>query len=260
MCNILLCVILPQTKPQYYDNTNNMIKILKPRKQDDGTYFAEIALDKSKNKYVLQTNSAYVRSIKQVIKKESDDEDSTYSLLLKQDNVVSKIYDLNEQVVTCVKENCMNWFKAKMTDALIEEYFVNTVTYDKKGRFLKFRCVNDISSIPENTIVNIQISLQGLRFYKQMFLLEWVVEEVEIINDTSEESLEEEEDIPYPSEDDLKLIKDKYTQRLSGVINDLRHKIVDLEKELNTLETTQKTIAKCKTIEDATTIFESLEI
>lgn len=242
-----------------------MIKILKPKKQDDGTYFADIyATDKSsgasKKKFVVHTTSAYVHSIKQVIKRESEEEDSTYSLLLKQDAIVNKMYDLNEHILTSVKENCIHWFKAKMTDALIEEYFVNTIVYDKKGRFLKFRCVNDISSIPQNTIVNIQISLQGLRFYKQMFLLEWVVDEVEIINDsTNEDALEEEEDVPCPSEDDLKMLQDKYTQQINVVIDGYREKITALQAEIDIFDKAKRSIATSKTIEAATNIFETLE-
>ena len=226
-----------------------MIKINKPKKQDDGTYFADIFMEK-KQRYQINTKMAYIRSVKEVIKREdAESEDATFSLTLRQEAIVRNVCDLNEQAITSVKENCATWFKARLTDELIEEYFVNTISYDKKGRFLKFRCVNDISSIPEHVVANISLTLQGIRFYKQTFLLEWVVDEVEIIQNKDDEDGNDDEDVPFPTPDDVKSIREKQLKRVVQLRDTLQEQVDALCKRLDIVKQVEESLAKAKTIE-----------
>ena len=220
------------------------IKIAKPRKQDDGTYFADIySVSQQQTKpsrYTLSLQHAYVKDVKELKReKVRTDDSSTYTLSIQQDNIVPEIVRLNDDVLSIVKASCVSWFKANLTSELIEEYYANNIMYDKKGRYLKFRCVNDLSGVPTRTIVNITMVLQGIRFYKQQFVLEWNVDEVEIIEDDSNVSVDEDiydHDIPEPFHEDVAGIRAKQMARLQAAVEGIQQEIDTKRKHLSELQ------------------------
>lgn len=216
------------------------IRIVKPKKQEDGTYEGTIYID-NKKKFVLQLQNAYVINTKTV-------NDSEHYMFVKDKKRLDDVYELNTQIIEYVKQHCSSWFKINLDENLIEDYFCSNILYKKKiGEFLKFKCVNELSEIPERIHANITMTLQQIRFYKQKFVLEWAVDEVEILNDSDiveqDACHATEEDIPCPSEEDIVYMKDTYMQdakrkveRIQAEIKSLTDKKAVLEQKVEKLE------------------------
>lgn len=205
------------------------MKITKPKKQDNGTYLSDIT-DDNKQEIRVRISHAYIIDIKQM-KRDTKTEDSVaFACLFRNACVVDKLCDINDQVIALTKKNCATWFKATLSDELIDDYFMSNIIYDnKKGQHIKIKCVNDISQVPVNTMANIEIVLQSIRFYKQQFVLEWVMEEVEIIDD-KEPCEEVDADIPYPSVDDVAHVKRALVERVQQHIDTIDSDIKMLEQ------------------------------
>ena len=198
------------------------VQITKPKRQENGTYQADILHKGSKenNPVTLKMKQAYIFAIKEMKRDKHDDtnQEPSFSLFFKHSSIADTLCDINQQVVDIVKQNCSTWFRTSLSDDMIDDYFVNNIMYDKKkGKYVKIKCVNDISQVPVNVMVNLEVSLQHIRFYKQQFVLEWVIEEVEILNDVVQDK--DEEDIPYPNNADLRDIQHRTLQKANALLH-----------------------------------------
>jgi hypothetical protein len=213
----------------------SFITISKPRKQENGTYEGKVYTDKKKH-VKLHINNALV------IKVKSGNDNQNY-MYLKERSIAKDLYDLNNQVVEQVKENCFSWFRIHLNEDLIEDYCSSCVMYDKKfGQVLKFKCLNDISNIPCETHVNVDITLVGIRFYKQKFVLEWNVEQVEQlcnmnISDLSDDDsiVDDEYEVPCPDQEELATLKASYFAEASRRCDNIMVSIDELQKKRDSI-------------------------
>lgn len=204
------------------------LTISKPKKQENGTYEGKIYTEK-KQQLKLFIKDAYIIKVNTI-------NDSEGYMYLKQHNTAKDMYDLNNKVTDIVKDNCYSWFRINLSDELIEDYCCNNVMYDKKyGQIMKFKCVNDIQGIPKEARANLNITLQCIRFYKQKFVLEWIVNEVEPIScngfvDIDEDSFEEEE-IPCPNKEEIDALKISYLDETTNKIKEIENAIEELKNK-----------------------------
>lgn len=218
------------------------MKILKPKRASNGTYEGLIYKNSKKDLVKIRVEKAIIVDIKQ-------NKDNDYYLTLKQKSIAKDICVINEKIIDYVKENCGSWFKNNLSDDLIEDYFTSNILYDKdKGQLIRFKCTNDISVLSTDTSVNIVLSLKLIRFYKQKFVVEWEVEEIEIIDnllfqsdiesDISEEI--NDDDIPTPDEEELSISlnesKTHYNQKLNDQLLSIQKQILSLTDKENILK------------------------
>jgi hypothetical protein len=202
------------------------IKIVKPKRcADNGTYEGKIYTGK-KQPITLDIPNIHI------VSKKVNNKDlyihlryiNTVAKTLKKD-LIDRLCDINTKVLQCVKENCAIWFRNALTDDLIEDYYSNIISYDKTlGQIYKFKVTNSVDSIEDsllNQTVNMKITLTNIRFFKQKFVLEWVIEEIEILDggcihdvQDGDDASSETEDIPYPCPEDVDTVKAEYLDRL----------------------------------------------
>ena len=141
--------------------------INKPKKSDKGTYICPIRGDGDAIfKFDLE-NSKIIRLKYLTL---TDDEFYVY---IQNKSCFDFMYDLNQKIIEIVKSNCGDWFKNNMNVDLIDEYYTNTLVYDKKyGDLIKLKCVGGVSFFEVEKTYDLSVSLQHLRFYKQKFTLE----------------------------------------------------------------------------------------
>jgi hypothetical protein len=249
--------------------------ISKPKRQENGTYQASILQDKNGKRFpfVLKIKQAYIFGIKEMKRDAKTEDEPSYALLFKHHSIIDTLYDINQEVIDIVKAQCSSWFKTSLTDDMIDDYFVNNIMYDsKKGKYIKIKCINDISEVPVNVMVNLEISLQHIRFYKQQFVLEWVVDEVEIIDGspTTEHEEEADDDIPYPTEDDIHDIKSRIRKTSQVVLEKVNAKLSMLQKykesitnrltEIHASQDIHRVIALCDEIDNIQDEFANLSL
>jgi hypothetical protein len=155
-----------------------------------------------------------------------------------------------------VKENCGSWFKSSLSDELIEDYFTSNIIYDKEmGQVIRFKCLNDISDLEQNVYVNVEMTLKKIRFFKQKFVIEWDIEEIEVMDqcaiiDLNE--IEELEDIPVPLVEEIEALKTTYKTHMEK-------KIIGVKCELAMLEKLVEKIGSVTTINDMITLQDELD-
>ena len=207
------------------------LKILKPKRNANGTYEGQIYRNHNKDLLNLKIDDAKIVSIKQ--------HNEDFYLYIKHKTVAKDICDINSDIIATVKNNCKSWFKNTLSDDLIEDYFTTNIIYDKVlGQVIKFKVLNDISELQKDTTANISFTLKTIRFYKQKFVIEWDVDEVEISDSMCLVELGEdadEEDIPEPLAEDIISIKDHYM----GIIN---NGLIRLRSEKGAIEDKEKAL------------------
>lgn len=231
------------------------MKITKPKRQSNGTYLGDIFITGS-YPVKIKVKEAYILSVKQINRDVSDDGEPAYALSFKQSLYRSIFCDITAQVLQIVKDNCNSWFKVSLTHDTIEDYFINNVLYDKnRGEFIRVKCINDVSQVPINVTANLEISLQHIRFYKQQFVLEWMLDEVEII----EGKTTEEDDIPAPTEDDITCIKARARYLGESLIHDYDSNIVRLSKRIKLIQSALNNLKISQDINDVLLLEDGLE-
>lgn len=148
------------------------------------------------------------------------------------------IYDLNNEIVSQVKNNCSTWFNTNMNPELIDDYYTATLVYDKThGDLIKLKVFGEqlFSTEIVSTTLNVQLSAKQLRFYKQKFVLETSIESYEIANDVIEFS-DEEADEPYPSPMELKEMKCEIQSYYDNQLEELSQQKKELEEQLSALD------------------------
>lgn len=238
------------------------MKIQKPKRDVNGTYHGLIFKNSKKELVSLHIKNACLEDIKEHA--------SDFYLFIKHKNVAKEIYDINNDVITCVKENCASWFKTNLSDDLIEEYFTSNIIYDKnRGQVIKFKCINDLSELQScangKTCAHITINLIAIRFYKQKFVVEWEVEEIDIVEDTEAKFVEcddtdDDEDVPVPYEEDIEALKQQYLNAATHELTKIRDSIKklkereislqDLSTKLSTAENFSQVSAACDNLDN----------
>lgn len=212
------------------------MKILKPKRSSNGTYESLIYKNNKKDIITLKIHKAFIIDIKQT-------NDHDYYLTLKQKSIAKDICIINEKIISYVKDNCGSWFKNNLSDDLIEDYFTSNIMYDKeRGQLIRFKCTNDISILSTNTYVDITLYIKLIRFYKQKFVVEWEVHEIEV-DDKSDKLLiqsdiedpddsDDIDDIPYPDDEEL---NKSMTETKTRYINLLNHEQLSIQKQISDL-------------------------
>lgn len=203
------------------------MKIIKPKKNANGTYEGLIYKNLKKDLISLKIENAKIMALKVV--------QGDHYLFIKHKTVAKEVYDINSDVITNVKDNCHSWFRNGLSGELIEDYFTSNIIYDKElGQVIKFKCLNDLSDLQENTSVNISITLKNIRFYKQKFVIEWDIDEIEVIDQIALIDLEDadsfSDDLPVPLEEDILSLKEHYLSIIKGELDKVENEKADILK------------------------------
>jgi hypothetical protein len=222
--------------------------IAKPKKVD-GTFICAI-----KNLLKIELPSCHLIHIKET-------NDQAQFIFLKNKNLCNYMYDINNQIISIVKENCTTWFNTNMNPDLIDDYYTNTLVYDKThGELIKIKIVGDL--LPESMIGNIynfEFNAIHLRFFKQKFVLETKITKYEITSEcdiidfpSDNEEEEEEEDIIYPSNSELLEMKQE-------VLSKTQVRIDKLQEELNELTNINKKMEEAQEIDDIIKLYNQFQ-
>ena len=224
------------------------MKIEKPKKNANGTYDGMIYKNSKKEHVQLSISNA------KVVKTRLHNSD--WYLYIQHPSIAKQVSSINSEVIQIVKENCGSWFKSSLSDELIEDYFTSNIIYDKEmGQVIRFKCLNDISDLEQNVYVNVEMTLKKIRFFKQKFVIEWDIEEIEVMDqcaiiDLNE--IEELEDIPVPLVEEIEALKTTYKTHMEK-------KIIGVKCELAMLEKLVEKIGSVTTINDMITLQDELD-
>lgn len=199
------------------------IIVSKPKKQDNN-YICPIyfACEESKKK---KLEHSFTNSILIDIKRTKTNENFIY---IKSKHNNNYMFDLNEIIIDIVKDKSQQWFNNNMNVDLIDDYYTNTIVYNKQyGDIIKLKIIDDNFDILKEHLlkkIDIGIVFEHIKFYKQKFVVECTINNINFddISDTIEnESIHSEQDIdiPSPSNEDILNIKSEYLLKLDNFIN-----------------------------------------
>lgn len=100
------------------------------------------------------------------------------------------ILDIEDVLLQKTKERAQEWFNARMTPDIIEDFFTSSIVVHKKhGHVLKLYCKNDSvqPSFKTKAPCSLVLKLSGLKFYKKKFNLMWSIESYEPLGISAEE-------------------------------------------------------------------------
>ena len=216
----------------------NHIEFSQPKKIDGNTYVCQLSEKKnSKKPIIISFNDSKVISLK---KNTSD-----YILTFKNRGMNNFMDDLNSYIIENVKKNYQTWFVSNMNPELIDDYYSTTLAYNKEhGDIIKLRCINlsDTetleSAIEKKQKANISIIFKNLRFYKQKFVLECIIDQCEIhdnkydlIEDNIDDEVLDENEFPEPDPEEIRTIKNNYISKLKNIHDTLENEIMILDKK-----------------------------
>lgn len=173
--------------------------------------------------------------------------------------------DVNAEIIDTVKDNNSSWFHTNMNVELVEDYYSSTFVYDKQhGDLIRLKCIGDESVLQTylEQVVDLTVTFMNLRFYKQKFVAEVCVTEVNpvpsqlLVVDDQEVSEEGEED-PEPNADDVFRIKDECLTAISDKIGDLTSQVAALSSEIGILEQHMKLLQNTTDLTKITEICDS---
>lgn len=205
--------------------------ISKPKKSD-GTFICSI-----KQPFLINLLGSQLVHIKETT-------DGGQFLFLKNKAAYNYIFDLNTSILDIVKGNCSSWFNTNMSSDLIDDYYTNTLVYDKThGDLIKIKVIgSEVSEEFVGSTLNLELNAEHLRFYKQKFVLETSVNKCEVACDIIEfssdddDDLLEEEDEPGPSIEELEQMRDGALLELVSGIEELTKKLEELNMKKQNLE------------------------
>jgi hypothetical protein len=207
----------------------------KPRKHDKSTYSSNVYWE-TKNKFLtFEISNAVMCGFKR------SGEDVYLFIKSKPHN--NAFADLNSTVIDIVKANCEKWFSQALSPDLIEDYYSDTLVYDKRfGNLIRLKCLsaNADDLIDGQVKCNVKVTLKSLRFFKQKFVLEWDLDEIEIQEQEVIANVEyddsEDEEIPMPDDEDMVEIRKDVKARCVTRIKDLEVHLSSLLKQKEELE------------------------
>ena len=232
------------------------IIINRPKKQDNNTYCANIYNKEPKNLLKIDLQDACIVSIKHT------SEEGTY-LFIRCKHMSDIFYDVNESIINTVNSNCEKWFNHAIDPNIIEEYYSNTLVYDKQHQILvRLKCI----SIPDNTNdflnkkSNIKLILKNLRFFKQKYVLEWIIEDISIsATDIETYESDNEGDLPEPDHEALEQLRSEYVTNCTNTIESILKDKDALEKRLQMLQDVHTKLHKETDQKKVIALYDSVE-
>lgn len=242
----------------------NHIEFSQPKKIDGNTYVCQLSDKKnSKKPITISFNDSKVISLKR--------NTSDYLLTFKNRGMNNFMDDLNSHIIETVKRNYQTWFVSNMNPELIDDYYSTTLAYNKEhGDIIKLRCINvsDIETLEsaseQKQKANITVTFKNLRFYKQKFVLECIVNQCDIrdskydlIEDNIDDDVSEENDFPEPDPEEIRTIKNNYISKLKNIHDTLENEIMILDQKkievldnISSLELTENFSELIKNLEE----------
>ena len=241
------------------------IIISKPRKSN-GSYICPVAYNTKADKLMYGFKNATLVKCKPLQQRDET------MVFLKCKHAIDFICDLNALVIETIKDKSRIWFNNEMNIELIDDYFTNTLVYDKKyGDMIRLKCIGAESMIESylGKKVDVEITFEHIRFFKQKFVIECTIESMKgacpeefgtwSINSDAEEETDAVEDQPSPSCEDVRIIVDetvalaaRYLDHLRGQHDELAAKIAAVEEKKEELLSTfdiHKIISICEDLE-----------
>ncbi len=232
------------------------IIISKPKKADN-SLLCSIYTKSKKDKPVITLNNLFIIGTKPLLRRDE------FFLYLKNKNYNDFMFDLNKHIVSIIREKSNVWFNSNLNTELIDELYTNTLIYDKThGDIMRLKFVGDQEHQLEelkNKNINITITLNHIRFYKQNFVLECQLNNIELSEIFHEEVFHSDEDVPSPTYEDIKYIKDENLQIIKRVLEELKENSRLLEHKILITETLKTELEKTMNIENITNICNELE-
>lgn len=230
------------------------IIISKPKKADN-SLLCSIYYKSKKEKPCITMKNMFVIGTKPMSHR------NEFFIYFKNHQYNNFIYDLNKFLISIIKDKSSSWFNSNLNADLIEDLYTNTIIYDKHhGDIIRLKCVGEQEHIIEdikNKHIDINITLNHIRFYKQKFVLECEINYFELSEDVFMNHYEEEQ--PSPTYEDIKQIKDENIKVIDEVLNDLKEKLHSLEQKILITETLKSELVKTMDIANITKLYNELE-
>lgn len=180
------------------------------------------------------------------------------------------MFDLNKYLIDIIKDKSPLWFNNNLNSDLIDDLYTSTLIYDKVyGDIIRIKCIGDQEKIIDefkNKNIDLNITLNHIRFYKQKFVLECEINSFEpsqhIFEDIDNHEsviLNSEEDLPSPTYEDIKRIKQEKLEIIDQVSEELKDNLRILEQKILIIETLRSDLLKTMNIENIATICNDLE-
>jgi len=234
------------------------ITFSKPKKID-GTFICAI-----KKPLLLNLCGSQLIHIKEV-----RDQLGSYIIFLKNKNLCNYMYDLNQRIIELVKENCTTWFNTNMNPDLIDDYYTNTLIYDKThGELIKIKIIGqEEDKLSDSFIgnnVNLELNAFQLRFYKQKFVLECKINNCETAcdiidfasdDDNFDDNCDATSDIAYPSLCELEEMKNEVFTKTEFKIKNLEAQVTELQNEILKFSDIKQKMQEAQEIDDIIKVF-----
>lgn len=240
------------------------ILISKPRKSDN-SYICPIYYENKNDRLIYTFKNACIINVKAL---QQRNESFVY---IKCKHSTDFMYDLNSFIVNVVKDKSVSWFNNNMNNDLIDDYYSNTLVYDKKyGDVIRLKCIGDDDILTVNTLKKVDISVvfNQLRFYKQKFVLECEFQDIVSVNkcdirdDLSSEDGDDvsfEEDVPLPDFEEIKRIKEECLESTDRCLGILRTEMGILENKISRMEKLKCDLVENNEIDNIIQICDDLE-
>ncbi len=235
------------------------IIISKPKKSDN-SFLCSLYYKSKKEKPILKLNKMLLVGTKPLMHR------NEFFIYIKNPQYNNFIFDLNKYLVSVIKDKSSLWFNSNLNSDMIEDLYTNTIIYDKHyGDVIRLKCVGgDQEHILEelkNKHIDITITLDHVRFYKQKFVLECEVNGFEIAHVFDQEHiiLPSEDELPFPTYDDIKKIKEDNLELIDHVLEELKDNLHNIEQKILIMETMKSELFKTTDIQNITKICNELE-
>jgi hypothetical protein len=225
--------------------------ICKPKKSENNTYICLIWEDVKKPFEIELKNSIIVYEKSNV-------------LYIKNKDYKNFFYDLNLKIIDIVKKNCSEWFHNNMNIDLIDDYYTNTLVYDKQyGDLIKIKLVN-AQEIKTNIKCDLSIRLCNLRFYKQKFLLEIEITdikpvELELVDNDSTDGFFSEDELPSPNNEEIETIKIEHSTKANDKLRQIRDQLSELDTKSKMIEGLLNELNESITLDNIVKVCDCLE-
>lgn len=240
------------------------ILISKPRKSDS-TYICPIYYHIKKEKLIHVFENAIIVSIKPLQQRDE------YFVYIKCKSSNNFIYDVNKHIIDVVRNKSIIWFNNNMNTDLIEDYYTNTLIYDKMfGDVIRLKCVGNESLLNGyiNQKTKLTVVFDHIRFYKQKFVLECHVDDVQPtisiceIKDITDSECDDDpfiDDVPFPNNEDVKKIKEECLDTTNKYIVELKTKLYTMEYKIQGIEKIKSELLNTNLISDIIRLCNDLE-
>jgi hypothetical protein len=244
-------------------DTENII-ISKPKKSN-GSYTSQISYNSKGEKLtVVMPNASLIKTKPLQQRNES-------MIYFKCKEAIDVICDINAYVIDNVKENSKTWFNTDMNIELIDDYFTNTLIYDKKyGDIIRLKIIGDEKLVDEfiGKTVDIEITFTQLRFYKQKFVIECVINNIKetcfLLEESQDdleylEDLKDQEDIPAPTFEDINNIINETLDLIEQSLKTLNNDKKSIQEKINIFEDKKTILRRTTDIHEIIKICHDLE-